>query len=312
MNKENNPIDPAIFISIFVAIMVIFSYIYFSNYIISPNSVYSSNLVNQSNSPKIQITTSFRAITLLVKPIAGNLVSINQILPPGADPHNFDPTPQDAIGITQSKLFFYDSNNLEQWAINYVKSDNPDIQMISFQSSINSNQTNPHYWLNPVLAMTYVKSITSSLVSADPKDSVLFYNNEKIFLNQLNQLNQSYFSNLQNCTTRSVLTSHSFLNYLSNQYNFSQISIAGPSPDATPSISQIVSVINVSKQNNARAVLAEPDETINIANSVATELSIPTLSFDTMEVLTSNNSNSSYIDIENQNLKKLTYALGCN
>lgn len=310
-----NNINPAIFVSVFLSFLIIGSYAYFSTYgQTNSNNSNGSILLptfNQSGN-KLEVTTTFRAITLLVEPIGGNLVKINQILPPGADPHNFEPTPSNSIGITKSSILFYDSNNLEQWAVNFVKSVNPNINLVSFQSSINSTQSNPHFWLAPVLAISYVKMITQTLQQADPKNSLEYESNEKTFLNQLELLNQTYYLTLSNCSTRSAITSHSFLNYLSNEYNFSQISIAGPSPDATPSISQIISVINQSKTVGARGVLVEPDETINLANSISTELSIPTIPFDTMEVLTSSNSNYSYIQTQMDNLQKLSIVMGCN
>ena len=86
-------------------------------------------------SGKLQVITSFRPFTLLVAPVAGDDARITQILPPGADPHDYEPTPQDAITLQNGSLFFFDGPFLEPWATSIAASANPNIKLVSFADS---------------------------------------------------------------------------------------------------------------------------------------------------------------------------------
>lgn len=284
---------------------------------------------NSTVSGKLQVITSFRPFTLLVAPVAGDDAQITQILPPGADPHDYEPTPQDAITLQNGSLFFFDGPFLEPWATSIAASANPNIKLVSFADSIppqafaqmksqypdfpNASQ-DPHLWLSPKLAEYFVPYAAQQLSAADPAHAADYDANAKAFEVKLQKLDNDYTVGLANCTTRTFLTSHAFLDYVAADYNLTAISIAGLSSDAEPSIQQMDSILNESKTDNVMGVLSEPDETQTLSQSVASELKLPLYPFSTMEILPGGVQNASldYITIQEQNLQELRLALGCH
>ncbi len=283
---------------------------------------------SQTNSSKLQVVTSFRPFTLLVGPVAGSDAQITQILPPGADPHDYEPTPKDAMTLQNASLFFYDGPFLEPWASSIAAAANPNVKLVSFADSIppqafaqmeseyqnfpNVSQ-DPHLWLSPKLAEYFVPYIAQQLSAEDPAHASDYNANAQEFEKRLQKLDADYTAGLANCSTRTFLTSHAFLDYVAADYNLTAISIAGLSPDAEPSIQQMDSIINESKTDNVMGVLSEPDETQSLSQSVASELKLPLYPFSTMEILPGGVQNSSldYIAIQEQNLQELRLALGC-
>lgn len=96
----------------------------------NPGAPVSAPATTSGTGGKIQVITSFRPITLLVAPVGGDHITITQILPPGADPHDYEPTPNDAVALRNGRVFFYDGPFLEPWAANLAASANPDIKLL--------------------------------------------------------------------------------------------------------------------------------------------------------------------------------------
>lgn len=278
---------------------------------------------------KLQVITSFRPITLLVLPVAGNYAQVTQLLPPGAEPHEYEPTPADAMTLAKGKILFYDGPFMEPWVENLADSANPDIVKAPFIDSIppdvlaqmknadpafpDTNQ-DPHLWLSPPLAEYYVSYITTQLSNADPANASGYQHNADVFEGRLKSLDHDYAIGLSNCSTRTFLTSHAFLDYQAAAYNLTALSITGLSPDAEPSVQQMARILNESKMDNVEGILAETDEVQALSQSVATELNLPLYPYSTMEILPAgpvNASDNDYIDIMENNLQQMRMALGC-
>jgi zinc transport system substrate-binding protein len=277
----------------------------------------------------LPVITSFRPFTLLVAPVGGDHITITQILPPGADPHDYEPTPDDAVALKNGKIFFYDGPFLEPWAATLADSTNPDIHLATFADAIpgpvydqmKSRYANfpnptqdPHLWLSPQLAEYYVPYVAQQLSEADPENATDYQNNAAAFEKRLKQLDSDYKAGFSNCTTRTFLSSHAFLDYTAAAYNLTPISIAGMSPDAEPSIQQMAAIVSEAKARHVRGVLAEPDEAEDLSKSVSAELNLPVYPFTTMEVLPSGPltpEDTDYVAIMENNLQEMRKAMVC-
>ena len=294
-------------------------------------STSSSSVSSQSVAPstKLQVITSFRPITLLVLPVPGDYAQVTQLLPPGAEPHEYEPTPGDAITLAKGNILFYDGPFMEPWAENLAASVNPVIikapfidsippavlaQMKSTDPAFPDTNQDPHLWLSPPLAEYFVSYVADQLAAADPANATSYHKNADAFEVRLKKLDSDYTTGLSNCTTRTFLTSHAFLDYQAAAYNLTALSITGASPDAEPSIQQMAMVLNESRAENVRGVLAEPDEVQALSQSVATELNLPLYPFNTMEILPAGSlsaADNDYVDIMENNLHQMRQALIC-
>jgi len=289
----------------------------------------SAPSADTSSYGRLPVITSFRPITLLVAPVGGDHITITQILPPGADPHDYEPTPNDAVALKNGKVFFYDGPFLEPWAADLAASTNPDIQLVTFADAIpgpaydlmksqyadfpNLTQ-DPHLWLSPQLAEYYTTYVAQRLSKADPKNATDYQNNAAAFEKRLKQLDSDYTAGFLNCTTRTFLSSHAFLDYTAAAYNLTPISIAGMSPDAQPSMKQMSAIIGEAKAHNVRGILAESEEAEDLSKSVSAELNLPVYPFRTMEVLPAGPltpDDTDYVAIMENNLKEMKKAMVC-
>jgi zinc transport system substrate-binding protein len=294
-----------------------------------PGVSISAPPANTAQGGKVQVITSFRPFTLLVEPVGGDHVTITQILPPGADPHDYEPTPNDAVALKNGRIFFYDGPFLEPWAADLAASSNPDIQLVTFADAIPGpaydqmknqyadfpNMTqDPHLWLSPQLTEYYVAYVASRLSETDPGNASDYQKNAAAFEKRLKQLDSDYNAGFSNCTTRTFLSSHAFLDYTAAAYNLTPISIAGMSPDAQPSMKQMSAIVEEAKAHNVRGIIVEPDEAEDLGKSISAELNLPVYSFTTMEILPGGPltaGDTDYVAIMENNLQEMRKAMQC-
>ena len=160
----------------------------------------------------------------------------------------------------------------------------------------------------------YVPYIAQQLAAADPANATSYQKNADAFEARLRKLDAEYMTGLSNCTTRTFLTSHSFLNYQAAAYNLTALSITGLSPDAEPSVQQMAAILDESKAANVQGVIAETGEVQALSQSIASELGLPLYPYTTMEILPTgplNAGDNDYVTIMENNLQQMRQALKC-
>ena len=279
-------------------------------------------------SGKIQIVASFYPLYELADKIGGDKVNAVNLVPPGADPHDYEPTPQDVISMEQAKLVILNGAGLEPWADKLIPTFSGNNQIIIQASSAISNlhpadknnaeeqnaTFDPHFWLDPLLYSAEAEEVEKSLENIDPAGKQYYQQNLAEFKQKILSLDQSYQAGLKTCGTRTVITSHNAFSYLGKRYNLDVNSIAGLSPDEEPNPAKIAELADLVKKDNIKYIFTETLVSPKIAETLANEDKISTLVFDPVEGLTQDqlNSNQDYFSIMENNLKSLRIAMECN
>jgi len=271
--------------------------------------------VQQPNTSKLQVTTSFYPLYFFTTQIAGDKADVYNVTPAGAEPHDYDPTTQDLAHIEDSQLLVLNGVKLEAWG-ERIKTSLQDThtRVITVGDSVANIAGDPHAWLDPVLAKQEAASIAQALEQADPSNASVYAENLQILNDKLDQLNQSYATGLSSCATHDLITSHAAFGYLAKQYNLNQVSIAGLSPDAEPSTQQLADVADFAQQNNVQYIFFESLVSPKLAETIATEVGAQTLVLNPIEGLTDVEmaDGKTYFTEMETNLKNLRQALSCH
>jgi zinc transport system substrate-binding protein len=233
------------------------------------------------------------------------------------------------MALAEGKILFYDGPFMEPWAEKLAGSTNPEIIRAPFIDAIpppvlaqmkhgdpefpNPDQ-DPHLWLSPQLAEYYVPYVAQQLSTADPANASAYRKNADAFEVRLKKLDADYRTGLSNCTTRTFLTSHSFLAYQAAAYNLTALSITGQSPDTEPSVQQMAAILDESKAAHVQGVIAETGEVQALSQSIASELDLPLYPYTTMEVLPAGPvtvGDNDYVTIMENNLQQMRQTLKC-
>lgn len=284
-------------------------------------TVYKSTRLTFSPPLQNMVSTSFYPLYYFTTQIAGDKLIINNITPPGVEPHDFEPTLQDILSIQKSRLLILNGGTLETW-INDLEQELKEgtTQIIVtgeglFADSLEDGGQipDPHIWLNPNLAKKQAERIARTLIELYPEHKAEFENRTEELAAKLTALDQKYREGLKNCQKKEIITSHIAFSYLAEEYGFKQIAIRGISPDEEPSPQELAKIAQFAKNNNIQYIFFESLVTPEFSETIAQEIGAKTLVLNPLEGLTHEEiaqGKNYFTEMEN-NLTNLKIALAC-
>lgn len=149
-------------------------------------------------SDKPQVLTTFTILEDMTQEIAGDAADVHSITKPGAEIHGYDPTPSNIAEAADADLILENGLGLEHWTEKLLKNSqakratvSDGIQPINIEGT---DTPNPHAWMSPVLAKTYVDNIVRALSDIAPEQRSTFESNAEAYKKKLddvdNKLNQ--------------------------------------------------------------------------------------------------------------------------
>lgn len=272
---------------------------------------------------KFSVATSFYVLGNFVENIGGDTVSVHVITPSGIEPHDYEPTPSDLIMVGRSKLFIYNGAGFDPWVQKLILSLNQgSVATLAISEHLNNqklvreketNAENPHYWLDPVLAIKEVEIIRDMLIEKNPSAANIYQENARAYIEKLQNLNQEYETGLRSCDLHDMIVSHDAFAYLGLRYTINTIPIAGISPEDEPSAKKIGEIARVAREKGIRFIFFETAASPKLAETVAREIGIETLVLNPIETLTETElkTGEDYISVMEKNLNNLRKALSC-
>jgi zinc transport system substrate-binding protein len=272
---------------------------------------------------KIEVTASFYPLAEFVHQVGGDKVKVTNITPLGAEPHDFEPSPQDIIKIERSKIFIYTGTGLEPWADRVVPT-LEGVTVINASKGIpllpaipqegqksNPNGVDPHFYLDPVLDQKIVNNIAKNLIKVDPANKAYYEKNAKSYEKKLADLDKEYRKGLSKITTKDIITSHAAFAYLAKRYGLVQIPISGLAGQE-PSAKRLAQIAKLAKERHIKYIFFEKLVSPRLSDTIAREVGLKTLVLDPIEGLTpeEQKQGKDFISLMRQNLANLQLALG--
>ena len=271
---------------------------------------------------KPQVVTSFYPLYFFTKEIAGAYVDVYNITPAGAEPHDYEPTPNDVVKLETSNLVVV-NGNLEPWidkiseelSIKRIPVIRVGANLVSqdFINEKGAQVKDPHIWLSPPLAKKIVQIIANNLITIDQVNKTYYRVNASELERALDKLDTQFKEGLAHCQQKDFVTSHAAFGYLATQYGIRQIGIAGLSPDAEPSAKELADVTSFVKKNNIKYIFFETLASPKLSQTIAAETGAQTLVLNPLEGLTPREiaQGKNYFTEMTQNLANLRIALQC-
>jgi zinc transport system substrate-binding protein len=297
-----------------------FAFIGIVSYLVK--SVGKPSQTQPAGNSKLQVVASFYPLYFFSSQIGGDKAEVINIVPAGAEPHDYEPTSQDMARIENSQLLVLNGGGLEAWGTDVQENIDPKKTTIIIAGEGLTNQqvtedgetgTDPHVWLDPPLAEKMVDNIVQGFEKADPSNKEYYQSNADALKVKLNDLDNTYKQGLNNCQEKNIITSHAAFGYLATTYGLKQVSIAGLSPDAEPSPKQLADVAKFAKDNNVKYIFFESLVSPKLSQTIATEVGAQTLVLNPIEGLSDEElvQRKTYLTVMQDNLNNLRTALQC-
>ena len=274
------------------------------------------------HSGKLQVVASFYPLYFFSRQIGGDKADVANIVPSGAEPHDYEPTAQDMARIERSRLIVLNGGGLEAWGGNIRKNIDADKAIVvaageglTTQRATEKGQmeTDPHVWLAPRLAQKMVERIAEAFGQADPANRDYYRTNANSLKIKLSNIDMEYRQGLSNCKGKIIITSHAAFGYLAADYGLNQTPIAGLSPDAEPSPRQLADIAKFAGDNKVKYIFFESLVSPKLSQTIATEVGAQTLVLNPIEGLSDEelSEGKNYLSIMHENLINLQKALQC-
>lgn len=281
---------------------------------------------NQVVEPTLVVTTSFFPYYDLVRQLGGSLVQVHQLVPAGADPHSYEPTPRDLIQLQSSHLFLFNGVDFENWgeaAVTLLEGtetvviragDLVELLKVSDHpghAGHDHGAYDPHIWTDPLNMKTIANHVVEKLIALDPDNEEAFRKNHDVYVTALAALDEAFKAVAREAEHHILLVSHSAFGYLAHRYGFEQIAVAGISPHAEPTPGRLAELTNLARRYQLEYIFFETLANPRTAEILAEEAGLTPLMLYNAEGLTSEQqaAGETYISLMQKNVNTLKRAL---
>ena len=284
---------------------------------------------------KLKVITSLFPLQEFAQVVGGENIQADLLLPPGAEPHTWDPKPSDVAKIAKADVFIYIGPMMEPWAANVLKAaNNPKLQVLEASRGLpllearehesdpkpskrkpHEGHLDPHVWLDFSLDLKIVDSIAAVFSAKDSPHASFYRDRAEGYKEKLTALDQAYQETLSKCRYRQIIIGgHSAFAYLTKRYNLEQVALYGISPNAEPTPKKLAAAIQSAQEHKAKYIFFEILVNPKLAQVLAKEAGIGTLVLQTGHNLTKDQMNKklSFLDLMRSNLVNLSRGLECH
>jgi len=265
-----------------------------------------------SDPERISIVTTIYPLYDIISELGGEQVNITYLLPPGASPHTYELTTEQARLVSNAELFVYIGAELDQWAVKMAGNSDSgqtvldlsrEVPLLSREINGNSahdpsedmdhetevdeghhhnhGPVDPHYWLDPVIVRDHVApAITAVLISLSPADELYFREKLAYYQEELDTLDREIAESLADYSVKRFITFHSAWYYFAERYNLDEVAVIARFPGQEPSAGWMAELVKLVDEKKIKVILAEPQFSSAMAEQIAVESGIKVLLLD--------------------------------
>jgi manganese/iron transport system substrate-binding protein len=230
---------------------------------------------------KFKAVTTFTVIADIARNVAGDAATVESITKPGAEIHEYQPTPGDLIKAQGADLVLWNGLNLELWFEKFfsrlknvpsaVVSDG--VVPMGITEGPYSGKPNPHAWMSPTSALIYVDNIRDAFVKYDPGNAEAYKANAEKYKAEIKATIdpiRAEFTAIP-ADKRWLVTSEGAFSYLARDFDLKELYLWPINADQQGTPQQVRKVIDAVRANNITAVFSESTVSAAPAEQVARE-----------------------------------------
>lgn len=226
--------------------------------------------------------------------IGGDLVDVTVLVPPGADPHSYEPKPGQMVAVSKAKAYFAVGVPFEDAWLGRIKAGNPDMPIVQTQRGVGkipmtahdahdahgahgahgeeeTGRLDPHIWLDPNLVKIQAKNILEGLSAADPANAATYETNFQEFLKECGALDAAIRETLAAASAAhsSFIVFHPSWGYFAKAYGLNQIPIEAEGKEPSPG--ELGALITLARDKGVKVIFVQPQFSERSAQVIANE-----------------------------------------
>jgi len=254
------------------------------------------------------VATSFYPIAEVTRGVAGDGVTVIDLTPAGAEPHDVELTPRQVDRARTADVLFYLGEHFQP-AVEEL-AEQVEGEAVDLLEGLPIVEGDPHVWLDPVLMRDVVQRVRDVLSEVDPDGADDYEAGADRYLTRLESLDAAFREELVDCDRNVVVTSHASLRYLTGRYGLEQEAIA-ESPEVEPDPARLAELTELIREAGVTTIFTEPLVAEGAATALARETGVATAVVDPLENGEPHPEGAGYFTIMDRNLQALAAGLGC-
>ena len=244
-------------------------------------SVIALGLAALQAEAKFKVVTTFTVIQDIAQNVAGDAATVESITKPGAEIHEYEPTPKDIVKAQSADLILWNGLNLERWFERFFQNikDKPavvvteGIKPLSIYEGPYKDAPNPHAWMSPSNALIYIENIKNAFVKYDPQNADTYQKNAAAYAEKIKQLDKPLREKLSKIPAdqRWLVTSEGAFSYLAKDYDLKEGYLWPINAEQQGTPQQVRKLIDLVKKNHIPVVFSESTVSAKPAQQVAKE-----------------------------------------
>jgi manganese/iron transport system substrate-binding protein len=228
-----------------------------------------------------RVVTTFTVIQDIAQNVAGTAATVESITKPGAEIHDYQPTPLDIVKAQAADLVIWNGMNLERWFEMFFQNvkDVPStvasegVEPMGIAEGPYTGRPNPHAWMSPTNALIYVENIRKGLVKYDPANTETYNRNAADYAAQIKAIDEPLRKRLAAIPEgqRWLVSSEGAFSYLARDYKMRELYLWPINADEVGTPKQIRRVIDLVRKNKIPVVFSESTVSDKPARQVAKE-----------------------------------------
>ncbi len=250
----------------------------------------------KGESTRLDVTATILPVAAFTEKVGGERVSVTTLVPPGASPHTFEPTPRQLIGVAKTSALIIAGSGVEfekAWLAK-LKDMNNEMAIVDSSTGVEKDGdddedddegeeddhgghdhhghsgNDPHIWVSVRNAQQMVSNIRDGLIEIDPDGRDYYTSRADDFLRELKDLDERLIEAVAKMANKKFLVYHPSWGYFAKDYGLEQIAIERGGREATPKT--IVELVRAARASKLKVIIASPEFSARSAEVIAKEI----------------------------------------
>ncbi len=272
---------------------------------------------------KITVVATTSILADVISRVGGDLVSVTPLVPPGANEHEYQPSPLDIAAVTDAALVFEVGLGLEEFMETIIDNAGTKIEPVIVSDGVATREfsgggeehysADPHVWMDPANVIVWTQNIASALGTYDPANRETYEANSLAYITELDALDAWITAEVEKIPleNRLLVTDHMLFGYFADKYGFSVAGAIIPSYSsvAEPSAKELAELEDAIRAQNVKVILVGNTVNPALAKRIADDTGTLLVEFYTGSLSEAGGPASTYIDYMRYNVNAIVSAL---
>jgi zinc transport system substrate-binding protein len=258
--------------------------------------------------PPADVVAAFFPLAATARALGGPDVSVRDLTPPGAEPHDLELTTTEMDAILDARLLVLMGRGfqpaVERGA---TRRSGPTLEVLDGLDA----GDDPHVWLDPVLMRRVSAQLAAAMGRAMPSTRAGLDARAARVDAELQALDADYRRGLADCDRHVIVTAHAAFGHVARRYGLRQQAIAGVSPEQEPDPRRLAELADLVRRDHVTTVFTERLVSPRVADTLARDAGVRTAVLDPIESPAGRPTFAGYLVAMRSNLRTLQRALGC-